>query len=107
MRYQFVKYPLSFPRVPSPASTDPVDYMLYRLFTIGAAFTFGAIYLYLYFHSWYVHPFLWFGVALKYWAFAVALIALLRYKLPVTIFLVFGVSNLVVAALFTAYLVRG
>src|SRR3990172_5955080 len=102
---QFVEYPLSFPRVPSPASTDPVDYMLYRLFTIGAAFTFGAIYIYLYLRPEYVHPFLFFGAALKYWAFTVSLIALVRYRLPVTVFLVFGVTNLVVAVLFTAYLV--
>jgi hypothetical protein len=104
---QFVEYPLSFPRVPSPASTDPVDYMLYRLFTIGTALTFGAFYLYLYVHPWYARPFLFFGMALKYWAFVVSLVAVLRYRLPVTVFFLFGVTNLTVAVLFTVYLARG
>ena len=45
-----------------------------------------------------------FGMALKYWAFSASFIAYRKYRLPKTIFFNFGCSNLLVAILFSCYL---
>jgi hypothetical protein len=99
-----IKLPYSFPVLPSPDRINPSDYVLFRLFTSGTAFTFASMYIYLYFHPEYVMPFLVFGMALKYWAFLASLISFIRYKLPRDILFNFGFSNLAVALLFTYYL---
>jgi hypothetical protein len=39
----------------------PPDYWQLRFFVAGTAATFGAMYLYLFFHAEYVRPFLWFS----------------------------------------------
>ncbi|HPI23399.1 MAG TPA: hypothetical protein PLE73_09385 [Spirochaetota bacterium] len=101
---QFVELPYSFPRVTAPDRADPPDYMVYRLFTVGTAFSFGALYLYLFFHRENAYPFLIFGMALKYWAFLTSLIAYRRYRIPAAVFFNFGLGNLAVGILFSAYL---
>lgn len=100
----FREFPFSFPTVRDEAALNPPDYMLFRLFTAGTAFCFGSMYVYLYFNQAYAVPFLYFGMALKYWAFFAALVASARYRLPKTILVNFGCSNLIVALLFTVYL---
>ena len=90
--------------LPPAGAISPPDYAQYRLFTVGAAYVFGGIYYYLYLHPQYAVPFLVFGMALKYWAFISSLVAHLRYGLPREGLLFFGVSNLVFAVLFSAYL---
>ena len=65
----FIDYPFSFPSIRDAGAINPPDYMLFRLFTAGTAFCFGSMYMYLYRHPEYAVPFLYFGMALKYWAF--------------------------------------
>jgi hypothetical protein len=101
----FVTLPLGFPRLPAAREINPPDYLLYRLFTAGTAFAFGSMYVYLFMHPRYALPFLVFGTALKYWAFAASLAAYLRSSLPRDILVTFGVSNLLVALLFSYYLI--
>jgi hypothetical protein len=102
-----VSFPFSFPKVPEVAEINPPDYMLFRLFTAGTAFCFGSMYVFLYLNPVYIMPFLVFGAALKYWAFAASLVAYLRFGLPRDILVSFGLTNLAVAVLFTAYLIAG
>ncbi|HTP51387.1 MAG TPA: hypothetical protein VMK42_11860 [Anaeromyxobacteraceae bacterium] len=99
-----VTFPTSFPLVQGVGALRPPDYALHRLFTAGTAFCFGSMYVYLYLHPEYAVPFLPFGMALKYWAFAASLIAYRRFQLPRSIFVNFGCTNLVVGILFSAYL---
>ena len=80
------------------------DSVLFRWFTAGAATTFGALYLYLYWHTEYVYPFLIFGAALKTWAFTIAAVLYLRNRLSSRRLVEFGVTNLVVAIGFWVYL---
>jgi hypothetical protein len=82
----------------------PGDYEQLKLFAAGTAAVFGAMYLFLFFEPHYVVPFLTFGAALKTWAFVLS--ALLRWlgRLGRQAFLLFGVSNLVVAVLFWIYI---
>ncbi len=82
----------------------PADYVQYRMFTAGAAFVFGALYYYLYKNPVYAMPFLVFGMALKYRAFLSTLVAYRRYRLPRDGLVAFGVSNLIVAILFSVHL---
>ena len=97
--------PYSFPVLPSSEKINPPDYVLFRLFTAGTAFTFASLYIYLYIHPEYAMPFLIFGMALKYWAFAASLVAYIRYRLPGDILINFGFSNLAVALLFSYYVI--
>lgn len=83
---------------------NPPDYALFRLFTAGTAFTFSALYLYLFENPQYAMPFLIFGMSLKFWAFAVSLLANRRYGLPSRDLMSFGVGNLIVGVLFAGYL---
>ncbi len=62
------------------------------------------MYLYLYFRPEFAFPFLLFGMALKYWAFAASLVAWRKFRLPFLVFLNFGIMNLFVAVLFSGYL---
>jgi len=101
----FMRFPMAFPEVPGPDEIKPADYMLFRFFTAGTAFTFGSIYLYLFYHPQYAVPFLIFGMALKYWAFIAAVAAYQRYRLPKIVFVNFGLGNLMIAILFSVYLI--
>lgn len=94
---------VSFARL-SSQEMKPSDYAQYRLFTAGAAFTFGAIYFHLFQYPQYAMPFLIFGMCLKFWAFVVSLIAYTWYGLPSRDLFGFGVSNLIFSALFAVYL---
>jgi hypothetical protein len=91
--------------LPSTDKINPSDYVLYRLFTSGAAFTFASMYIYLYLHPEYAMPFPVFGTALKYWAFLASIFSFILFKLPKDILINFGFSNLTVAILFTYYLI--
>ncbi len=82
----------------------PSDYEQYRFFTAGTAFTFSAMYFYLFLNPDYAMPFLIFGMCLKFWAFVVSLLSHTRYGLPTKDLFSFGVSNLVVGLLFAIYL---
>jgi hypothetical protein len=95
-----------FVQISSSEEMKPPDYAQYRLFTAGAAFTFGAIYFYLFQNPRYAVPFLIFGMCLKFWAFVVSLIAYKWYGLSLKDLVHFGVSNLIVAGLFAIYLLR-
>lgn len=102
-----VRFPYGFARIPCADEIVPPDYMQYRLFTAGTALTFGAMYYYLYRNPEYAFPFLIFGMCLKYWAFLSGMFAYYRYRLPKDCLISFGVSNLIVAVLFSIYLLMG
>ncbi len=101
-----IKLPYSFPVLPAADKINPPDYVLFRLFTAGTAFTFASMYIYLFFHPEYAMPFLIFGMALKYWAFAASLVSFILYRLPKDVLINFGFSNLAVAILFSYYLIN-
>ncbi len=84
-------------------SGQPDDYVQLKLFAAGTAFTFGAMYLYLFSHEKQVIPFLLFGAALKTWAFALSAALFGIGRLPLRQFIEFGCSNGAVATLFWAY----
>ncbi len=90
--------------LPASQRASPPDYAQYRLFTAGAAFTFSAIYFYLFQNPQYAIPFLLFGMSLKFWAFVVSLYAYLRCGLSSKDLFRFGISNLIFAVLFAVYL---
>lgn len=83
---------------------EPADYRQLQLFVAGTAMTFAVLYLYLFWHSYYVWPFLLFGAALKSWAFFISLFLYLKKGLKWPIFAEFGLSNGFVALLFWIYL---
>lgn len=97
---------VSFGALSDSQKASPPDYAQYRLFTVGAALTFSAIYFYLFQNPQYVMPFLIFGMCLKFWAFLVSLYAYIRCGLSSKDFMGFGVSNLILAALFAVYLLH-
>ena len=101
-----VKLPFSFPALPRTKDINPPDYVLHRLFSAGTVFTFAIMFLYLYYHAEYAKPFLFFGMALKYWVFTASLIAYLVYKMPKDVLLCFGVPSLAMALLFSYYLLN-
>ncbi len=100
-----VKLPYSFPVLPATEKINPPDYVLFRLFTAGTAFTFTSMYVYLFFNPEYAMPFLIFGMALKYWAFIASIVSFMLFKLPKDVLINFGFSNLAVALLFSYYLI--
>lgn len=100
----FASIPYNFERLPSREKINPSDHPLFRLFTAGTALCFSALCLYLYFHPQYAFPFLIFGMALKYWAFVVSLIAFVKFRVPKHVFIGFGCVNLMFAILFSSYL---
>ena len=71
---------------------------------MGTAFTFSAMYLYLFLNPQYVMPFLIFGMCLKFWAFVVSLLSHRMYGFPTKGLIQFGVTNLVLGVLFAVYL---
>jgi len=83
-----------------PLKTDPAEYISLKLFVVGVAFTFGSVYTYLFFNLEYIVPFLIFGAALKSWACIVGLYLYIIKRIELKMFIEFGVSNGVVAALF-------
>jgi hypothetical protein len=99
-----LKFPFGFTEIPPAAEIKPPDYMQYRVFTAGTAFTFGAMYYYMFKNPEYAMPFLIFGMSLKFWAFLSSLIAFYRYHLPKDCFVSFGITNLFIAILFSIYL---
>lgn len=82
----------------------PPDYWQLRFFVAGTAATFGAMYLYLFFHAEYVRPFLWFGAALKTWALLLSVYLHQIGKFPRAGLIQFGITNGLVAAAFWLYL---
>jgi hypothetical protein len=100
------KLPFSFPSLPQTKDINPPDYVLHRLFSAGTVLIFGIMFVYLYYHSEYVMPFLIFGVALKLWVFIASLISYLIFKMPKDVLLCFGVPSLAIAMLFSYYLLN-
>jgi hypothetical protein len=96
---------VTFAALPAPEKRSPADYAQYRLFTAGTAFTFAAMYYYLFQNPQFAMPFLIFGMCLKFWAFVVSVLSYSRYGLFTKDLIGFGVSNLVVGILFAVYLV--
>lgn len=92
-------------RVPQREPAAPGDYRQLKLFAAGTAVVFGSMYLYLFIEPEHVVPFLVFGAALKTWAFVLSALLRARSQLQPDPFWSFGVSNLVVALLFWAYLI--
>lgn len=78
--------------------------VLFKWFTAGAATVFGCLYLFLYWHTPYVHPFLFFGAALKTWASVIALVLFVRREISGRRFVDFGITNGLVALGFWVYL---
>lgn len=101
----FVVIPVGYPGIPETEDMEPKDYMQFRIFCAGTAFTFGIMYYYIYLNPQYAVPFLFFGMGLKFWAFLSSLIATIKYQMPKKICLLFfGVPNLIVGILFAIYL---
>lgn len=93
-----------FVPISSSEEMKPPDYTQYRLFTAGAAFTFGTIYFYLFQNPQFAVPFLIFGMFLKFWAFVASLVAYKWYGLSLKDLVRFGISNLIFGGLFAVYL---
>ena len=87
-----------------PVATDPQEYFQLTLFVIGAAATFGTIYLYLYFNTDYIYPFLVFGAVLKTWAFLTCLYLYMIKRIDFKLYFEFGILNGLVAAMFIVLL---
>jgi hypothetical protein len=79
---------------------------LFRMFVGGTAVLFGAAYIAVLRDYRRNRPLLVYGTVLKYWAFAISLFGFLTSSLSLQVLLVFGVGNLIFAALFTHYLLR-
>jgi hypothetical protein len=82
----------------------PPDYWILRFFLAGAAATFGAMYLYLFFRPEFVWPFLIFGAALKTWVLVYSIYLYRVGALSKDGLNQFGISNGIVAVGFWAYL---
>ena len=83
----------------SGASEGPEDYRFLKLFVVGVAFTFASLYIYLFFNTAYVFPFVIFGASLKTWAFFVGLYLYVSKRITAKAFGEAGVSNGIVACL--------
>lgn len=83
-----------------PVESLPEDYSLYKLFVAGVAVTFGALYIYLFFNTEYIIPFLVFGAALKTWALISSGYYYFINQISLKLFIEFGVSNGIIASLF-------
>ena len=79
---------------------------LFRMFVGGTAVLFGAAYIAVLRDYRRNRPLLVYGTVLKYWAFAISLFGFLTSSLSVQVLLLFGIGNLIFAALFTLYLLR-
>lgn len=83
---------------------DPTGPALFRMFTGGTAVLFGIAYLAVSKDYWRNRPLLVCGTALKLWAFAISVFGYMTSALSPEVLLLFGVGNLLFAALFTRYL---
>lgn len=90
----------SFAALSASQKANPPDYAPCKLFLVGTAFTFSAMYLYLFLNPQYIMPFLIFGMSLKFWVFVVSLLSYTLYGFPKKDLISFGVTNLVVGVLF-------
>jgi hypothetical protein len=81
--------------------------MLFRLFVGGTAVLFGVAYLHAASAEARRATVLLYGSVLKYWAFAISLLCYFFFGLSGTMLLVFGVTNLCFALLFTRVLAVG
>ena len=79
---------------------------LFRMFVGGTAILFGAAYIAVWRNYRENRPLLVCGAVLKYWAFVISLFGFLTSDLSLQVLLVFGVGNLIFAALFTYSLLR-
>jgi len=79
---------------------------LFRMFVGGTAVLFGAAYIAVLRDYRRNRPLLVYGTVLKYWAFAISLFGFLTSSLSLQVLLLFGIGNLIFAALFTLYLLR-
>ena len=79
---------------------------LFRMFVGGTAVLFGAAYIAVLRDYRRNRPLLVCGTVLKYWAFAISLFGFLTSSLSLQVLLLFGIGNLIFAALFTRYLLR-
>ncbi len=89
----------------SMPSNSEAEHVQLKLFVLGVAVTLGAMYIYLFFNVQYIYPFLVFGTGLKIWAFISCLYLLIVDRINYKLFFEFGLSNGVVAAMFTVLLV--
>lgn len=89
-----------------PDATLPEEYFQIKLFVVGVAATFGSLYLYLFFNTQFVVPFLIFGAALKAWAFLTCLYLLVVKRIQFKLFFEFGILNGIVAVLFACLIVH-
>jgi hypothetical protein len=80
---------------------EPIGNMLFRLFVGGTAVTLGVAYLQIARAGVHRVPLLAFGTVLKYWAFLAALVSYFFFGLSAEVFVLFGVTNLCFAILFT------
>lgn len=94
----------SFAALSASQKANPSDYAPGRLFVVGTAFTFSAMYVYLFLNPQYIMPFLIFGMCLKFWAFVVSLLSYILYGFPMKALISFGVTNLVLGILFAVLL---
>jgi len=79
---------------------------LFRMFVGGTAVLFGVAYIAVLRDYRRNHPLLVYGTVLKYWAFGISLFGFLTSSLSLQVLLLFGVGNLIFAALFTHCLLR-
>ncbi len=82
------------------------EHIQLKFFVAGVAFTFGCVYLYLFFRPEFIFPFLLFGAGLKSWAFVTCLYLYSKKRISKSLFVDFGVLNGVVALLFAILLVH-
>ena len=79
---------------------------LFRMFAGGTAVLFGTAYIAVWRDYRRNRTLLVYGTVLKYWAFVISLFGFLTSGLPLQMLLLFGIGNLIFAALFTHYLLR-
>src|ERR1039457_4942881 len=77
---------------------------LFRMFVGGTALLFGTAYIAVLRNYRENRPLLVYGTILKYWAFVISLFGFLTSSLSLQVLLLFGIGNLIFAALFTHYL---
>ena len=79
---------------------------LFRMFAGGTAVLFGSAYIAVLRDYRRNRPLLVCGTVLKYWAFAISLYGFLTSSLSLEVMVLFGLGNLIFAALFTRCLAR-
>jgi hypothetical protein len=76
------------------------------MFVGGMAVLFGAAYIAVWRDYQQNRPLLVYGTILKYWACAISLFGFITSNLSIQMLLLFGIGNLIFAALFTHCLLR-